>query len=247
MTHANVIIISDENDFARTVTARWQSELTVPAFTIMSGDTFASALESSADLVIFGGIEEKKLGKLLHATNGKFAKICVAKTQAQANALRKSYPRVLTFAEHEAWVDFLVLLAGESMRRVDAARRAQEAESEAKRLEYLATLGEYTLEMRHNLNNALTSVLGNAELLLLEPGGFSAESREQLDTIHNMTLLMHEILQRFSSLESELRFAEKASHGETGKGSQREGVSGSNLSSISARAVSSKTYSTKLK
>jgi signal transduction histidine kinase len=154
---------------------------------------------------------------------------------------------VLTFAQHEAWVDFLVLLAGESLRRVDAARRAQDAEAESKRLEYLATLGEYTLEMRHNLNNALTSVLGNAELLLLEPGGFSAESREQLDTIHNMTLLMHEILQRFSSLESELRFAEKASHAETQAGSQRMSEHMPNLPSISATSVSAKTYSAKLK
>jgi signal transduction histidine kinase len=247
VTQVSVMIISDETDFSRTVVARWQSELTVPSFTVLSSDTFGSVLESSAELVIFGGIEDKKLAKLLTVANGKFAKICVAKTQAQASALRKSHPRVLTFAQHEAWADFLVLLAGESLRRVDAARRAQEAESESKRLEYLATLGEYTLEMRHNLNNALTSVLGNAELLMLEPGALTAEGREQLDTIHNMTLLMHEILQRFSSIESELRFAEKASHAETEIRSHRVGEQLPNLSGISATSVSAKTYSAKLK
>jgi len=65
------------------------------------------------------------------------------------------------------------------------------------------------IEMRHTLNNALTSVLGNAELLLLEPGTFSAGVRSQIDTIRNMALRMHEILQRFSSLEKEMTFAEK--------------------------------------
>ena len=247
MTQVSVIIISDETDFSRTVVARWQSELTVPSFTVLSSDTFESVLESSAELVIFGGIDDKKLTQLLTLANGRFAKICVAKTQAQASALRKSHPRVLTFAQHEAWVDFLVLVAGESLRRVDAARRAQEAESESKRLEHLATLGEYTLEMRHNLNNALTSVLGNAELLMLEPGALTAEGREQLDTIHNMTLLMHEILQRFSSIESELRFAEKVSHAETQAGSQRVSEHLPHLREISARPAQSKTYSAKLK
>ena len=58
--------------------------------------------------------------------------------------------------------------------------------------------------MRHSINNALTSVLGNSELLLLEPGTLAAEARSQIDTIRHMALRMHEILQRFSSLEKEM-------------------------------------------
>jgi signal transduction histidine kinase len=60
------------------------------------------------------------------------------------------------------------------------------------------------LEMRHSLNNALTSVLGNSDLLLLEPGSLSAQTRAQIETIRNMTLRIHEIMQRFSSLEKEM-------------------------------------------
>jgi hypothetical protein len=41
-------------------------------------------------------------------------------------------------------------------------------------------------------------------LLLLEPGSFSAQTRAQLETIRNMTLRIHEIMQRFSSLEKEM-------------------------------------------
>jgi hypothetical protein len=59
------------------------------------------------------------------------------------------------------------------------------------------------LEMRTNVNNALTTVLGNAELLVLEPG-LPASVLAQADTIRNMALRLHEIFQRFSSLQKEL-------------------------------------------
>jgi len=65
-------------------------------------------------------------------------------------------------------------------------------------------LGRYILEMRHGLNNALTSLLGNSDLLLIEPGSLSAPARAQIETIRNMTLRIHEVLQRFSSLEKEM-------------------------------------------
>jgi len=47
-------------------------------------------------------------------------------------------------------------------------------------------------------------MLGNSELLLLEPGLLSAEARSQIETIRHMALRMHEVLRRFSSLEKEL-------------------------------------------
>ena len=61
-------------------------------------------------------------------------------------------------------------------------------------------------EMRHNINNALTSILGNADLELLEPG-LPANVIAQADTIRNMALRLHEIFQRFSSIEKELAVA----------------------------------------
>ncbi len=71
------------------------------------------------------------------------------------------------------------------------------------------------LEMRPSVNDALTSVLGNADLLLLEPGQASGESREQIEAIHTMALRLNEIMQRFSSLASEMRAGEKVSQAET--------------------------------
>lgn len=91
----------------------------------------------------------------------------------------------------------------------------QRAEQTAAQHERYATLGRYMLEMKHSVNNALTSMLGHAELLLLEPGQLSAAAREQIKTIHSMALRLSEIMQRFSSLASEMRELEKASQAET--------------------------------
>jgi hypothetical protein len=73
------------------------------------------------------------------------------------------------------------------------------------------------LEMRHSLNDALTSVLGNSDLLLLEPGTLSAQSRAQVETIRNMALRIHEIMQRFSSLEKEMNVVAQQAQRDAGK------------------------------
>jgi len=76
-------------------------------------------------------------------------------------------------------------------------------------------LGRYMIEMRPGINNALTSAIGNADLLLLEPGQLSPECRDQIRTIHAMALRLNEVMQRFSSLAAELRAGEKESQAET--------------------------------
>jgi hypothetical protein len=66
------------------------------------------------------------------------------------------------------------------------------------------------VEMRTNVNNALTTILGNAELLAHEPG-LPATAVAQADALRNMALRLHEIFQRFSSLEKELTVAARES------------------------------------
>jgi signal transduction histidine kinase len=108
----------------------------------------------------------------------------------------------------------VVLVGAEALRRAELAKRVQRAEQNSAASHRQAVLGRYMLEMRHSLNNALTSILGNSELLLLEPGTLNSDVRDQIDTIHTMALRVREILQRFSSLEAEMR-CEKPSHSET--------------------------------
>jgi len=51
--------------------------------------------------------------------------------------------------------------------------------------------------------------------LLFEPGRASSESREQIQAIHTMALRLNEIMQRFSSLATEMQAGEKESQAET--------------------------------
>jgi hypothetical protein len=76
-------------------------------------------------------------------------------------------------------------------------------------IEHQALLGRYMLEMRHSLNNALTSILGNAELILQDPNSLSTNLKLQVETIRNMGMRMNEIMQRFSSLQKEMQLVEQ--------------------------------------
>jgi len=135
--------------------------------------------------------------------------LVVCEANASTQAIRDKHPIALVLRQDEGWLDSLMLVASEALRRCQAVARARQAERANKTLEREATLGRYMLEMRHTMNNALTSVLGNSELLLIEPGSLSAAGRSQLETIRNMAVRLHEILQRFSSIEKEMSVIEK--------------------------------------
>jgi hypothetical protein len=112
--------------------------------------------------------------------------------------------------ERGVWPILAGLIGREILRRCQAESRAQEAEAMGSTAHAEATLGRYMVEMRTNVNNALTTILGNAELLALEPG-LPATVQAQADAIRNMALRLHEVFQRFSSIEKELSVAARES------------------------------------
>ncbi len=190
MRHANVIILTDETEFARLLTAGWQAERQAPRVTVLT--SVLRALDPSTAVILCVPTDSKELGQL-----------------------RAKYPKLIHVPLREDWAQTLLLVAGESLRRVEALRLARQAERAAAKNENHATLGRYMLDMKHSVNNALTSTLGNAELLLLEPGQLSSQSLAQIKTIHSMALRINEIMQRFSSLASEMQEAENTSQAET--------------------------------
>ena len=221
MTPSSVLIISDETEFARALTARWQAERQVPALTLVSSDLWNSRNPGGYDLVILGPVRRGQPGSIIQALQSDAAvAVCVGgDTQALA-ALCSEHPRLLVIPYQDGWTHAVIMVATESLRRIEASRRAERAERIAADSAGYATLGRYMLEMRHSVNNALTSVLGNADLLLLEPGQLSGLAREQIKTIHSMSLRLNEIFQRFSSLATEMREVEKESQAETENDSQ---------------------------
>ena len=199
-----MLIISDDVDFSRCVTARWQMERNVPTFTLLSSDLWPGQVEDFA-IAIVGPLRRDLLSPILeplHST--RRALFCVFEESAAAQLVRERWPRATVIRREENWLNTLVLSAGEAVLRARAEGRARAAEEKCTALERDALLGRYMLEMRHGLNNALTSLLGNSDLLLVEPGSFSTQTRGQIETIRNMTLRIHEVMQRFYSLEKEL-------------------------------------------
>ena len=210
MDQRTVLVVADDAEFPRQISTRWQSERSVPAFTVLASSSSQGLDAMTFDLAIVGpgtGDAQRSAMRALEAIGTPV--ILVADEAHTIPALRREFSRVVAVHRHGGWTDTVVLLAIEILRRVEAVNRALRAEQVSALMKCHATLGQYVIDMRHTLNNALTSVLGNAELLLLEPGAFSAGMISQIDTIRNMALRMHEVLQRFSSLEKELMFAEQ--------------------------------------
>lgn len=216
MDTPTVLIISDDPDFSRRVTARWQMERTVPTFTLLSGDLWPRFAADVFDVAIVGELRRDLLSVVLEPLHSTGQPVyCVCRDSATAQLVRERWPRVAILRPSDHWLEILVLAASEAVHRSRAETRARAAELSCATLERQATLGRYMLEMRHSLNNALTSVLGNSDLLLLEPGSLSAQTRAQIETIRNMTLRIHEIMQRFSSLEKEMHVVALQSERET--------------------------------
>ncbi|HYL67728.1 MAG TPA: hypothetical protein VEX69_01045 [Candidatus Limnocylindria bacterium] len=217
LNQASVLIVSDDTEFARTVVARWQAERHVPEITLATSDVWHAASTLNNELVIVGPVRDGKSFTILSSldlSRGKAA-VYVPEDTKDISTLRAEYPHLLIVPRQDGWIGTLILIAGEALRRVEAVSRGQRAERLALESQSHATLGRYMLEMRPSVNNALTSVLGNADLLLLEPGQISPVCRDQIRTIHTMALRLNEIMQRFSSLATEMRAGEKESQAET--------------------------------
>ena len=216
MRSASVLILTDEVDFARLLTACWQAERQAPGITVLGSDLWKDHESVPHDLIVVGPLRDGKLSQILRALEPAMAVIlCAPADSRELGQLRSRYPRLVHVPLREDWTQTLLLVAGESLRRTEALRLARQAENKAARNEQYATLGRYMTDMKHSVNNALTSMIGNAELLLLEPGQLSKQSLAQIKTIHSMALRINEIMLRFSSLSNEMQEAENASQAET--------------------------------
>jgi len=219
-----IAIVSNQPELARSLIDRWQAERMIPGFVLLAAEPAFDRLPE-CDLVVVGGIPAERLGQLLKILDPSARPLICVMAAGEYRQVRESFPQLLLLRQDEFWTDNAVLLAGECMRRRHAVLRAQRAEQMLTANQRHVTLGKYVVEMRHNINNALTSVLGNAELLLLNVESFSDEARDQLETVRNTALRLHEIMQRFWSLEAEMQPSGRNSP-EAEKASRAVGASG---------------------
>lgn len=200
------LIVSDDPSFVASIVERWGADAQSPSLQIVGSGACAAYQAELFAFVLIGGLPANICTQVLATFRpSKSPLILVGCEDVTLTAAERNSSRVLTVPVIPSWRDLLLATAGEVARRSDAQARARRAERENAELRCDATLGRYIIDTRHNLNNALTSVLGNAELLLLDEEKISVSERKQIETIRLMAVRMHETLQRFSSLEKELR------------------------------------------
>jgi signal transduction histidine kinase len=216
LSRSSILIISDDPEFARAVTGSWQAGRSVPEITVATSDIWTPSAAGGYSVVIVGPVCNGRLDGILSCFDSvrTVAVVCVVDDEKNCIGLQSAHPNMVFITRQDGWTASLMAISSEAMRRVDAVARAQRAERIALDNQNYASLGRYMLDMRSSVNDALTSVLGNADLLL-EPEQPVPQSREQIKTIHAMALRLNEIMQRFSSMASEIRLGEKESQDET--------------------------------
>jgi len=226
---ATVLILASDSTFSRDITANWPQEPAPhsdsPEFIILDEGFSRNLKGSQYDLAIADASSVDKNDQKIKVTRKRLNKHLNKDLKQALAAAGKpaivihSDPSLDFYNIHGAvidlrrepglWPAIAGLLGREILRRVRAESRVRETEKASATAEAEATLGRYMVEMRTNVNNALTTVLGNAELLVQEPG-LPATVQVQADAIRNMALRMHEVFQRFSSIEKELNVAARA-------------------------------------
>jgi hypothetical protein len=126
---ATILIIADDADFARTITARWQSERMMPAFTLMTGELCPGVNASAFDLAIVGAVRPGVLPSVLTILESTPNPVLfIAVDGPTAATVRETHTRTLILRQYEGWLDALVLVASGALRAGEALSHARRAE-----------------------------------------------------------------------------------------------------------------------
>ena len=218
-----VLILSSDPAFSQEVTDAWPAGAETPDFVVLKEDLCPELRRDTYDLAVADARSQAQRETLSQALSLAGKPAIVIHSGPAMECTGNSGSILALSRESECWSALTGLLAVEILRRSQAEMRAREAERDRDTAEAQATLGRYMVEMRHTTTNAITSILGNAELLMHEPG-LPAAVVSEADTIRNMALRLHEVFQRFSSIEKELNVLARESNKETARA---RGASGS--------------------
>jgi hypothetical protein len=214
MTPGQILIVSDDSEFVRSLVSRWRVEKDSPVITAVSSGVSRQASSSGYEMIVVGPLREctaLPTGPAVHADS----MVCAVGDPESLEMVRATHGDWLLLPEYPGWTKILFSLAGEVLRRTAAEKRARESEITNLSQRRFGILGKSLLEARPGMVNALTSLLGNADLILLSEEPLPDHCRENVRTIHTMALRLNEIVQRLSSIENEMELSERKSHLET--------------------------------
>lgn len=214
MTSGQILIVSDDSEFVRALVSRWRMESDSPVITAVSSSVSRQASSSGYEMIVVGplrGCTALPAGPAVHPDSV----VCAVGDEESLKVIRAAHSDWLLLPECPEWTKILFSLASEVLRRTAAETRAREAEITNLSQKRFGILGKSLLEARPGMVNALTSLLGNADLILLSEEPLPDHCRENVRTIHTMALRLNEIVQRLSSIENEMELSERKSHLET--------------------------------
>jgi signal transduction histidine kinase len=216
---ARIAVFSDDRDFVNSLARSWAQSGYSREFTVSSqqmnsthaGDSPATNTgEQASSAAVPRVVLTDGPDALAQLPAGVVLAILVTTDAVPHLAQANSGMRVMWLERSAGWADVAAALAHETALRLEAQAQAAEAKQKLREAERFAALGRFIAEARHGLGNALTGVMGHSELLLLEAGKeLEGETRAQVETIHAMSLKIHETFHRLSSLDVELRLAER--------------------------------------
>jgi hypothetical protein len=214
MTPGQILIVSDDSKFVQSLTAGWRTERDSPCITAVSVEVSRQASLDGYELVVVGPLRQ---GSALHTSLALVpdSLMCVVGDEESLKKIRANHGDCLLLPDYPGWMKVLFSLAREVTRRTMAETRAREAELVSLSEKRFGALGKSLLEAQPGMIDALTSLLGNADLILLSDEQLPVNCRENVRTIHRMALRLNEVVQRLSSLENELELSERKSQLET--------------------------------
>lgn len=214
MNQGQILIVSDDFEFLRALASSWRTDKDSPVVTAVSTEASRDLVWSDHALIVVGPLRQGAPLPEIPA-KGHEAVICAVGDDDSLKAARDSNPAWLLIPGCPGWARIVCLLADEVLRRRAAETRAREIETAHLTQRRFGILGKSLQEARPGMVNALTSLLGNADLMMLSEVNLPDQCREQVQTIHNMALRLSEIVQRLSSIENEMELSERKSHVET--------------------------------
>lgn len=214
MTTGQILIVSDDSEFVRTLVSLWRRERDSPSISTVSAGANRQDSSCAYELIVVGPLRECQALPQRPALPPDSV-VCAVGDEQSLKVVRAVHGTWLLLPEFPGWNKILFSLAHEVLRRSAAETRAREAEIANLSQRRFGLLGKSLLEARPGMVNALTSLLGNADLMLLSGEPLPDHCRENVRTIHTMALRLKEIVQRLSSIENEMELSERKSHLET--------------------------------
>ena len=210
-----VLIVTDNASFGRDLSTHWQMQHEVPEFTTVSseGSEFIGIEKFAAldgyDLALIGKVSKEHLHSVLHRTRNVPAVLVWTPPGVAPSDLREEFPNTLPLRECASMVESTVSVGVALLLRTQYQKKVACTHTLATDDKIHAALGRYMVESRPNLNNALTSILGTAELM--EIGNFRSADRvrDDVKTIHMMALRIQSMLQHFSVVEAEMKLKQR--------------------------------------